>query len=207
MQPFHRAGLAPSATRSARSWSTSRRGTAWSPSRSSGTSSASRPRCALADFAAADPHAAAADHLAERTSGRWWACSPAVPGAATRGTPSAAYRDAAARLDGAGMPGLEHGLLGLALLCLAVRARRPPPRPPTSAPTSRGRGRCTRPLLPTRRTICFWRSCWCLTAHAARPAGDDQTLARAREASRPAAHELAAGSGIVTLGPVALYLG
>jgi hypothetical protein len=33
----------------------------------------------------------------------------------------AAYRDAAALLDGAGMPGLERGLLPLALLCLRLR--------------------------------------------------------------------------------------
>ena len=47
---------------------------------------------------------------------------------------------------------------------------------------------------------------WCLTADAALVRGDERTLARAREALAPAAGEIAAGSGIVTLGPVARYL-
>ncbi len=87
-------------------------------------------RGALADFAAADRHAAAVDRLAERHElplasvfTQWYralrlAASGQPAGAET------AYRDAAARLDGAGMPGLERGLLPLALLCLRVQRRR-----------------------------------------------------------------------------------
>jgi DNA-binding SARP family transcriptional activator len=87
-------------------------------------------RGALADFAAADRHAAAVDLLAERHElplasvfTQWYralrlAASGQPAGAET------AYRDAAARLDGAGMPGLERGLLPLALLCLRVQRRR-----------------------------------------------------------------------------------
>jgi DNA-binding SARP family transcriptional activator len=46
--------------------------------------------------------------------------SPAGPRPDTAAA-EAAYRDAAALLDGAGMPGLERGLLPLALLCLRLR--------------------------------------------------------------------------------------
>ncbi len=136
-------------------------------------------RAALADFAAADAHAAAAERLAERhelplvgvftawyramrlaetsasegtaagvgtarvgpgpgagtgtggaggTGSGSGSVSPEGPGSGSPAGPSrdtaaaeAAYRDAAALLDGAGMPGLERGLLPLALLCLRLR--------------------------------------------------------------------------------------
>ncbi|HUR07020.1 MAG TPA: BTAD domain-containing putative transcriptional regulator, partial [Nonomuraea sp.] len=88
-------------------------------------------RSALADFPGADEHAAAADRLAERHElplvgvfAQWYR---ALRLAATEQAPvaEAAYRDAAARLDGAGMPGLRAGLLPLALLCLRLRHERP----------------------------------------------------------------------------------
>ena len=86
-------------------------------------------RSALGDFAAADHHAAAADQLDERHERplvavftRWYR---ALRLAATEAAPfdavEAAYRDAAKGMDGAGMPGLEHGLLPLALLCARVQ--------------------------------------------------------------------------------------
>lgn len=82
---------------------------------------------ARADFTAADRHAAAAERLAERHElplvgvfTRWYgALRLAETG--TFEAAEAAYRDAAAHLTGAGMPGLERGLLPLALLSLRLR--------------------------------------------------------------------------------------
>ena len=47
---------------------------------------------------------------------------------------------------------------------------------------------------------------WCLTAHAARTVSDGRTLERARTALTPAANEVAAGSGVIALGPVAKFV-
>ncbi|GIH97066.1 BTAD domain-containing putative transcriptional regulator [Planobispora siamensis] len=95
-------------------------------------------RSALADFAGADRHAAAADRLAERhelpLAGVFTLWYRALRLDATGDAPlievEAAYRRAAALLEGAGMPGLEQGLLPLTLLCL--RQRRIPPASPPS---------------------------------------------------------------------------
>jgi hypothetical protein len=93
----------------------------------------------LGDFTAADAHATALDHLAGRherplvtvfTTGY-----RAMRAAATGADLAAAeqgYRDAARLLDGAGMPGVEQGLLPLALLTL--RVWRAGPAPATPAP-------------------------------------------------------------------------
>ncbi|MFD7501662.1 BTAD domain-containing putative transcriptional regulator [Streptomyces sp. NPDC059850] len=83
-------------------------------------------RCALGDFAAADGHAAVADRLAARHElplvgvfTEWYAALRlAAAGRTARA--EAAYRAAAGRLAGAGMPGVERGLLPLALLCLRL---------------------------------------------------------------------------------------
>src|SRR5258705_278544 len=84
-------------------------------------------RSALADFATGDQHAAAADRLAERHDrplvGVFTQWYRALRLAATGPSPQAAeaaYRNAAAQLANAGMPGVERGLLPLALLCLRV---------------------------------------------------------------------------------------
>jgi tetratricopeptide (TPR) repeat protein len=81
-------------------------------------------RAALADLGAADRHAAAADLLAERYDlplvgvfTDWYAALRL----AVTGRPDearTAYRAAATRLTSTAMPGLEEGLLPLALLCL-----------------------------------------------------------------------------------------
>ncbi|MFC7940632.1 BTAD domain-containing putative transcriptional regulator, partial [Streptomyces sp. NPDC057387] len=103
-------------------------------------------RAALADLTAADEHARAADRLAERHERplvavftAWYRAlreavradsspapsdSPDSSGSTQDGA-EAAYRSAAARLDGAGMPGLERGLLPLALLGLRLSRGRP----------------------------------------------------------------------------------
>ncbi|MFF0311883.1 BTAD domain-containing putative transcriptional regulator [Streptosporangium sp. NPDC004379] len=89
-------------------------------------------RGALGDFAAADRHAEAADRLAGRNelplagvfTRLYRVMRLAEEGGAPRAEVEAAY--AAARPDGVGMPGLECGLLPLALLCLRVRREGPP---------------------------------------------------------------------------------
>ncbi|MFI0768236.1 BTAD domain-containing putative transcriptional regulator [Streptomyces sp. NPDC021218] len=185
-------------------------------------------RSALADFASADRHAAAADRLGERHERplvsvftEWYrALRLAATGQAAEA--EAAYRDAATRLDGAGMPGLEHGLLPLALLCLRVERGRPAPtdadldwgpyapwvrplvllardRPAEAAAALRAVPEPPRDLL--------LEALWCLTGRAAIAVGDRETMARAHTALAPAAAELAgAGSGLLTLGPVSRHL-
>ncbi|MFE0687350.1 BTAD domain-containing putative transcriptional regulator [Streptomyces xiamenensis] len=61
--------------------------------------------------------------------------------------------------------------------------------------------------LPPPPYDLLYEAMWCLTARAAVLLGDRETLARARAELAPAAGELAgAGSGLLTLGPVADYL-
>ncbi|MFE1932419.1 BTAD domain-containing putative transcriptional regulator [Streptomyces sp. NPDC059474] len=185
-------------------------------------------RSALADFASADRHAAAADRLGERHERplvsvftEWYrALRLAATGQAAEA--EAAYRDAATRLDGAGMPGLEHGLLPLALLCLRVEQGRPAP---TDADLDWGPyAPWARPLVllardqpaeaaaalravPEPPRDLLLEALWCLTGRAAIAVGDRETMARARAALAPAAAELAgAGSGLLTLGPVSRHL-
>ncbi|MFE3854836.1 BTAD domain-containing putative transcriptional regulator [Streptomyces griseorubiginosus] len=82
--------------------------------------------CATADFTAAERHAQAAEALAERHElplvavfTTWYrALRTATTEPAHLG--ERAYRNAAKSLQGAGMPGLERGLLPLALLCLRL---------------------------------------------------------------------------------------
>ncbi|WP_062009925.1 AfsR/SARP family transcriptional regulator [Streptomyces hygroscopicus] len=185
-------------------------------------------RSALADFASADRHAAAADRLGERHERPlvevFTAWYRALRLAATGRTAEAeaAYRDAATRLDGAGMPGLEHGLLPLALLCLRVAQGRPAPTgadldwgpyAPWARPLvllAQGRraeaGAALRTVPDPPRDLLL-EALWCLTGQAAIALGDRETMARARTALAPAAGELAgAGSGLLTLGPVSRHL-
>ncbi|MET9244570.1 BTAD domain-containing putative transcriptional regulator [Nonomuraea sp. NPDC003709] len=187
-------------------------------------------RSALADFPGADTHATAADHLAARHElplvgvfTQWYrALRLDATGQAPPQKVEAAYRSAAARLDGAGMPGLEHGLLPLALLCLRLRH---------TSPTSADDGADFGPYDPWTRPLVLLRlghrheaaaklrdvpdpprdllleAMWCLVARAAAAVGDRETMARARTALAPAPAELAgAGSGLLTLGPVSHHL-
>ncbi|MDH2425952.1 BTAD domain-containing putative transcriptional regulator [Sphaerisporangium sp. TRM90804] len=201
-------------------------------------------RSALGDFPAADRHAAEAGRLSARHElplvgvfTRWYR---ALRLAATTPPPAAeaeaAYRDAAALLDGAGMPGLERGLLPLALLCLRL-SHEPPSRGderPRPAPGARvecdegtdwgpyepwvrplaslARGRRAEAAAALRRTPepprdLLFEALWCLTARAAVAVGDRETMGRAYDELAPAAAELAgAGSGLLTLGPVSTHL-
>lgn len=198
-------------------------------------------RCALADFPGADGHAAAADLLAERHElplvgvfTRWYAAlRPAANGLIPEA--EAAYREAAVRLDGAGMPGLERGLLPLALLCLRVQdGHRTPANAGEPAPAIAGAGDestdwgpyepWARPLvllsrgrrdeaaealrrLPDPPRDLLQEALWCLAGRAAIALGDREAMERAHAELVPAEGELAgAGSGLLTLGPVARHL-
>ncbi|MFL6053280.1 MAG: hypothetical protein ACJ72W_10250 [Actinoallomurus sp.] len=141
---------------------------------------------------------------------RWYAAlRAAATGPAAEA--EAAYRDAAAHLDGCGMPGLERGLLPLALLCLRVRhglSARPDehtdwgPYEPWTRPLfllARDRRAAVAAALrevPDPPRDLLFEALWCLTARAALAVGDREAMARAYAALFPAAAELAgAGSG------------
>ena len=173
---------------------------------------------ALGDFPAAGRHATAADDLAARHElplvGVFTAWFRAL-GLAASGVPISAVEDAyglaGATLDRAGMPGLSRGLLPLALLTVRVQHRLPaepgdygPYQPwaePLLAATRPGAAPPDPPCDPLAEAL------WCLAARAAIVHRDRTAAARAREALRPAAAELAgAASGLLTLGPVADHL-
>ncbi|WP_018506090.1 BTAD domain-containing putative transcriptional regulator [Parafrankia discariae] len=187
-------------------------------------------RSALADFTAADHHARAADRLAGRHElplvglfTQWYAAlRNAATGPATAVEVEAAYRNAAARLEGSGMPGLEHGLLPLALLSMRVERALPAqadertdwgPYEPWARPLvllaqdrHRDAAAELRKVPDPPRDLLF-EALWCLTAQAAIAVGDRETMERASIDLAPAAAELAgAGSGLLTLGPVSKHL-
>jgi len=187
-------------------------------------------RSALGDLPRADHHAAAADDLARRHElplvgvfTTWYrALRLAATGSAAAADVEAAYRDAARLLDGAGMPGVERGLLPLALLCVRLQHARPAPTDecidwgpyePWARPlvlVARGQHDDAAAALrqaPRPPRDLLQEALWCLTARAAIAVDDRATMRRAHAALTPAAAELAgAGSGLVTLGPVARHL-
>ncbi|CNG27513.1 DNA-binding transcriptional activator [Mycobacterium tuberculosis] len=185
-------------------------------------------RGALADFAGADEHAAAAERLAESHERplvgvftAWYrALRLASPGASMADA-EAAYRSAADRMRGSGMPGLEGGLLPLALLSLRVQHRRPAQTDPADwgpyEPWARplvlladdrpGEAATALRNVPDPPRDLLFEALWCLIATAALSVGDRKTMRRAHDELAPAAAELAgAGSGVLTLGPVSRYL-
>ncbi|MFG1744142.1 BTAD domain-containing putative transcriptional regulator [Micromonospora chalcea] len=185
-------------------------------------------RSALADFTTADAHADAADRLAARHEsplvGVFTGGYRAMRTAATGAYPDAeaAYRSWATGLAGCGMPGVERGLLPLALLCLRVWHDRPADFPADTdwgpyAPWARPlvllatdrRDEAARALrrTPTPPRDLLQEALWCLTGRAAVALGDRDATLRARDALVPAAGEVAgAGSGLLTAGPVAAHL-
>ncbi|MCC3763804.1 winged helix-turn-helix domain-containing protein [Glycomyces sp. TRM65418] len=185
-------------------------------------------RSALADFTAADEDAAAAASLADRHErplvSVFTAWYRAMRTAATDSFAAAetAYREAAARLQGSGMPGVETGLEALALLCLRVRHGEPAafpdgtdwgPYEPWARPlllAAHGHRDAAGEALrrtPRPPNDLLLEALWTLTARAAIDLGDLARLHEAREALAPAVNELAgAGSGMLTAGPVASHL-
>ncbi|MDH6229388.1 DNA-binding SARP family transcriptional activator [Streptomyces sp. MJP52] len=184
--------------------------------------------CAVADLVGADRHATAADRLAERHGiplvavfTTWYR---ALRTAATRPLPEAeqAYREAGALLDGAGMPGLGHGLPPMARLSLRLRHGLPPVvdaeddwgpyetwvRPlllVTAGDVTAARAALRGIASPPRDLMS--EALWCLVARAATAVGDREVMGRAARQLRPATAELAgAQSGLLSFGPVARHL-
>jgi DNA-binding SARP family transcriptional activator len=166
---------------------------------------------ALADLDTADRHAAAADQLAEDHEiplvGVFTDWYRALRASITGEPAEAAYRAAAARLTGTGMTGVDNGILALALLCDRIQRGRPPVDDDFGAHEP-----WCRPLFdgteapPAPRDLLF-EVRTCLHAQTAIARNDHPVMAHLYEELLPAANELAgAGSGLVTLRPVAHYL-
>lgn len=214
-------------------------------------------RAGLGDFVAADAHAAAVDRLSlenelplARVFTRWYRALRVAVSGRTADTETA-YREAAADLDGSGMPGVEEGLLPLALLCLHLsKDRRGSPAAPEEtheSPEAGGGGPPESPVLaavgrvspddgwgpyrpwvepllllhageddearaalhalPEPAPDLLYEALCCLEAAAALELGDRETLVKVRDRLLPARQEIAgAASGMVTVGPVALWL-
>ncbi|WP_422769621.1 BTAD domain-containing putative transcriptional regulator [Plantactinospora sp. WMMC1484] len=186
-------------------------------------------RSALGDFAGADGHAAAVDGIAQQherpLAGVFTAWYRALRLAATGASPPTAeeaYAVAAQRLAGAGMPGVERGLLPLALLCLRVWHGRPArfddrtdwgPYAPWARPLlllARDRpaeAAAALHRIPEPPRDLLAEALWCLTGQAAIMLDEPVVMARAAAELAPAANELAgAGSGMLTAGPVREHL-
>ncbi|GGU14609.1 BTAD domain-containing putative transcriptional regulator [Streptomyces daghestanicus] len=186
-------------------------------------------RAAVADFTGADEHAAAADRLAVRHERPLVAVFTAWYRAlrrAARGVPyeeaEAGYRAAAVLLEGAGMPGLERGLLPLALLGLRLSRGLPPrvdrhadwgPYRPWAelfallAEGDRAGAGEALGRLPVPPPDLLQEALWCAEAALALALEDRAALRRAHDALLPASGELAgAGSGVLTFGPVDAWL-
>ncbi|MFC8950588.1 AfsR/SARP family transcriptional regulator [Streptomyces rochei] len=186
-------------------------------------------RSALADPAGADEHADAVDLIAARherpLAGVFTAWYRALRLAVTGGPydrAEAAFRSAAALLEGAGMPGLERGLLPLALLGLRLSRGRPadvdpradwgPYRPWAEPFALLADGRRTdartalRSLAEPPPDLLYEALC-CAEAALALALGERTALERTYERLLPAAGEIAgAGSGLLTFGPVDTWL-
>ncbi|GII31575.1 BTAD domain-containing putative transcriptional regulator [Planotetraspora mira] len=184
---------------------------------------------ALAEFAVADTHTAAVDRLAERYDiplvgvfTRWYAALRLAVGGHSAEA-EAAYRAASAALAGSGMPGVEHGILPMALLCLRIQKGGRPEtdeeadwgpyarwaRPVTLlAAGRRDEAEAAAKAIPDSPRDLLYEARTCLAALTAIGVGDRPAMEDAYARLRPAGGELAgAGSGLLTLGPVALHLG
>ncbi|GGZ70497.1 MULTISPECIES: AfsR/SARP family transcriptional regulator [Streptomyces rochei group] len=186
-------------------------------------------RSALADLAGADEHADAVDLIAARherpLAGVFTAWYRALRLAVTGGPydrAEAAFRSAAALLEGAGMPGLERGLLPLALLGLRLSRGRPAdvdpradwgPYRPWAEPFALLADGCRTEAGTALRSLAepppdlLYEALCCAEAALALALGDRTALERTYERLLPAAGEIAgAGSGLLTFGPVDTWL-
>ncbi len=178
---------------------------------------------ALGDLGEAALLASAVDALAdrhERPLARVFTRWNAAARAAARQEPSAEarYREAAARLDDAGMPGVAEGLLPLALVGVRADDARlddlhAGAYDPWLAPLRHARAGETDAAatllddVPDPPAGLLLEALWSLVADAARVAAHPRATERSREALEPARHELAGGaSGMLTLGRVAARL-
>ncbi|MFI7351073.1 BTAD domain-containing putative transcriptional regulator [Streptomyces sp. NPDC049936] len=182
-------------------------------------------RSALADLTAADEQATAVDGLAARHDRPlvavftdWYRALRLAATGSPYDTAAAAYRVAAARLDGAGMPGLERGLLPLALLGLRLAHGRAAevdpdadwgPYRPWAEPfalLADGRtadARTALAALTEPPPDLLYEALCCAEAALALRLGDRAALERTHARLLPASGELAgAGSGLLTFGPV-----
>ncbi|MEV4628152.1 BTAD domain-containing putative transcriptional regulator [Micromonospora sp. NPDC049523] len=187
-------------------------------------------RCAVADLDAADVHARAADRLAQRYDlplvGVFTQCYAALRLTLTGhlAQAEAAYRAASARIDGGGMPGMAQGLLPLALLSLDLRKPVPDgtgwpdrdwgPYEPWVLPLTllaagrREEAAVALSLVPESPRDLLLEARLCLVARAALALDDRTMITSVYRGLLPAAGELAgAGSGVLSFGPVAGYLG
>jgi len=183
----------------------------------------------LGDFTGADEHASMGDALAERHDRPlvavftgWYRAMVTAAAGAPIAEAEAAYRRAAALLGATGMPGVERGLLPLALLCLRIRHGAPldldsgtdwgPYEPwvrPLMLMLMRRRDEAAAALkrVPEPPHDLLAEALWCVTAAAAIALDDHEAMGRARDALAPASAEIAgAGSGMLTAGPVAEHL-
>ncbi|MGW0781233.1 AfsR/SARP family transcriptional regulator [Streptomyces sp. NPDC002913] len=189
---------------------------------------------ALGDLDAAAAHAEAAEQLAALTEAplvpvltRWFRARAAAarstePGGPTAATAAGHYRAAEDALRTAGMPGLHRGLFPMALLGLRLLHGRPAPTDPQLdwgpyrpwarplvllAEDRTEEARTALAATPDPAHDHMQEAMWCLTARAAVRLGEPGIVARAVASLRDAAAEDAgAASGMLTLGPVAMYL-
>ncbi|MBN6041278.1 BTAD domain-containing putative transcriptional regulator [Amycolatopsis sp. 195334CR] len=205
LQTFHRAGLAPERGRiGAELVSVSTQDGGLVAFEVLGHLIQLQSAAAVADLPAADQHAAAADQLAERYElplvGVFTSWYAALRLTITGGDARPAYHAAAARLAGTGMSGLEPGILPFALL----------------DPENPGDEDCgpyepwvhSGQSIPDSPRDLLFEARTCLHVVHALRRGETVVMERLYAELLPAAGELAgAGSGLLTFGPVARYLG
>ncbi len=184
---------------------------------------------ALGQFDAAELHAETVDRLAGRHERplaavftTWFRAMRTATTGAEAAHCEKLYEAAAVNLSGSGMPGLEDGILPLAILALRVWRGLPAifdpatqwgPYEPWARPhllIAQGQANEAAKAveaLPDPPKDLLSEALWCLTAAAATAVGDSRVKERALAALLPAAAEIAgAGSGMLTAGPVSHYL-
>jgi len=188
-------------------------------------------RAALADFPVADVHADTVDRLAQHHERplvavftTWYRALRTAVTTPSVDRDESAYRAAAALLDGSGMPGLQSGLLPLALLSLRLSPTREainhvdpdadwgPYRPwiePLLLVRANRADEAVAALhkAPEPPVDLMCEAMYVLEAAAALHLADRDTIRRVYEALLPAVGELAgAGSGLISLGPARHWL-